>query len=195
MYKLLITLFIALSIYATAKENTYVFEAKGEFAKELKSLVEKYSKEGKVDVKVYEGNLKPEKESKTLTQSIISNMQGNTAESLKYADVEKGEILYKKLCMGCHGSKADENKYAGIRKLSDINSLEIVEVLNDYKNEDDFGGSMKVIMKPQADNLTEEEIQSVAVYIYSLNHDTKLPISENSTQVAEEKEVPSSYLQ
>ena len=31
-----------------ATEETYVFEAKGEFAKELKALVEKYSKEGKI---------------------------------------------------------------------------------------------------------------------------------------------------
>ena len=35
-------------------EPSYIFEAKGEFAKELKSLVEKYSKDENISINVYE---------------------------------------------------------------------------------------------------------------------------------------------
>ena len=53
-------LFIAIALFAT--DDTYVFEAKGEFAKELKALVEKYSKEGKIEAKVYQKSDMPKEE-------------------------------------------------------------------------------------------------------------------------------------
>ncbi len=195
MYKILVTLLFIFSTFTIAKDDTYVFEAKGEFAKEMKALVEKYSKEGKIEAKVYKKeNIRPE-ESKTKT--ILSLFTNDTAEELKYADVHKGEKLYQNNCASCHGANADEVKYGGVRKLSVLKPLEIVNLLEGYKEnyEGNFGGTNRFIMKPNADDLTGEEMQSIAVYIYSLNHDTKLPMSENSTQVDEEKEVPSSYLQ
>ena len=44
MHFSLLACFFAFSLNA-ADESSYIFEAKGEFAKELKSLVEKYSKD------------------------------------------------------------------------------------------------------------------------------------------------------
>jgi cytochrome c553 len=188
-------LFIAIALFAT--DDTYVFEAKGEFAKELKALVEKYSKEGKIEAKVYQKSDMPkEEESKTATQSILSIFTDNTAEELKYADIAKGERIYKKTCIKCHGANAEKRAYNTSRPLNSLTPMKIVEQIEKYQLEDNYGGSMRFIMKPYADNLSSTEYQSVAVYIYSLNHDSKLPTtSEESTQTKESDEKPSSYLQ
>ena len=47
--------FFAFNLNAADKagDDTYVFEAKGEFAKELKSLIEKHSKDENVTVNIY----------------------------------------------------------------------------------------------------------------------------------------------
>ena len=189
MYKILASLLFVFITFSFAQEDTYVFEAKGAFAKELKSLVEKYSKEGKIEAKVYQKEDIEKRESKTVTKTILSAFTDNTADELKYADVALGEKIYQKDCASCHGIKANDSKYASARKLSTLKPLKIVELLEGYRLnfEGDFGGSNRFIMKPQADNLITEEMQSLAVYIYSLNHDTKLPTSVNSTQVEEEK--------
>ena len=39
--------------FCNSNDETYIFEAKGEFAKELKALVEKHSKDEGVEVNVY----------------------------------------------------------------------------------------------------------------------------------------------
>lgn len=198
MYKILASLILVFTTFSIAADDTYVFEAKGEFAKEMKALVDKYSKEGKIEAKVYKKSDLQGTESERKTQGILSVFTDNTAEELKYADVSRGERIYKQSCYSCHGVNADESNYNSARKLSTLKPLQIVTILKNYREdyEGDFGGVNKFIMKPQADNLTSEDMQSIAVYIYSLNHDTKLPTSVNSTQVVEEeKEAPSSYLQ
>ena len=43
----------ALNAADNASDDTYVFEAKGEFAKELKSLIEKHSKDENITVNIY----------------------------------------------------------------------------------------------------------------------------------------------
>jgi cytochrome c553 len=197
MYKILASLLFVFMTLSFAAEDTYVFEAKGAFAEELKSLVEKYSKEGKIEAKVYKKEDIDRRETKTVTQGILGIFSDDTAEELKYADVDQGKNIYQKNCASCHGTNANESNYASARKLSSLKPLEIVELLEGYKANYDgnFGGSNRFIMKPQADNLLSEEMQSIAVYIYSLNHDSKLPTSVESTQVEENDEKPSSYLQ
>ena len=197
MYKILTSLLFIFITFSIAADDTYVFEAKGEFAKELKSLVEKYSKEGKIEAKVYKKEDIDKSESKTITRTVLSAFSDDTAEQLKNADISKGKMIYNKTCARCHGKNADENKYAGIRKLSTLKPLLIVELLETYKEayDNSFGGSLRFLMKPQADHLTTDEMQSIAVYIYSLNHNTKLPISEDSTHIDNNNEIPTSYLQ
>lgn len=197
MTKILTLLLFIVITFSIAAEDTYVFEAKGEFAKEMKALVEKYSKEGKIEAKVYKKEDMKKKETKTVTQGVLGLFTDNTAEALKYADVERGEKIYQNTCASCHGVKANESKYATARKLSTLTPLKIVELLEGYKLNYDgnFGRGNSIIMKPQADNLTSEDMQSIAAYIYSLNHDNKSSISEDSTQIEENDEKPSSYLQ
>lgn len=107
---LAIVLLLSLSAFAQEQEKSYVFEAKGKFAEELKALVEKYSKDGKVDVTVYENKEAIQSESQTITQSILSTFTSDDAEDLKYADIAKGEMLYQKSCASCHGEKAETKK-------------------------------------------------------------------------------------
>ena len=137
--------------------------------------------------------LRKEQEQKLFCQLFTDD----TAEELKYADVSKGEELYQKECASCHGIKADDNTYANARKLSTLKPLEIVELLEGYRENYDgkFGGSLRAIMQPQVGSMLSEDMQSIAVYIYSLNHDAKLPTSEDSTHVDNNNEIPTSYLQ
>jgi len=187
-----IVLFLFFIALLNAAEDSYVFEAKGEFAKELKALVEKYKKDGKVEVTVYKKS--DTKEKKTITQNILSKFTSTDAENLSQADITIGKKIYQTRCASCHGINANENKYANSRKLSTLKAIEIADLLKAYRDRG-YGGSTKFIMKPQADMLLGSEMQSVAVYIYSLNHNTKTPTSIDSTRVEEEKEAPSSYLQ
>ena len=200
MFRVLCSFFILFLLVLQAEEKSYVFEAKGKFAEELKSLVEKYSKEGKVDVKVYESKDALQKQSKTSTQTILSLFSSNDAEELKYADVEEGKLIYNKQCAECHGINADENRYSTARKLSTLKPLEIVTQLKGYKENytGQFGGSLRTIMKPHADKLVSEEMQSVAVYIYSIKNGKDMatpPLSSSNNQEENSNEVKSSYLQ
>ena len=195
MIKILASLLFVFITFTIAADDSYVFEAKGEFAKELKALVEKYKKEGKVKVTVYKKSDLKERKTKTITKTILSAFTQDDAEELKYADVEVGQKIYQSKCISCHGKNADVNSYANPRKLSTLKPIEIARLLKNYRDIENFGGSTRFIMKPQADNLVSDEMQSIAVYIYSLNHDTKMSTSENSTQIEENSEAPTSYLQ
>jgi cytochrome c553 len=78
--------------------------------------------------------------------------------------------------------------------------MQILNLLEGYRANDDgsFGGSLRAVMRPHAANLTGEEMQSLAVYIYSIKHSgEKLPVSEinNSANDENTNEAKSSYLQ
>jgi cytochrome c553 len=195
MYKIVISLLFVFITLSSATDDSYVFEAKGAFAKELKALVEKYKKEGKVEVTVYKKSDLKETKTKTITKTILSAFTQDDAEALKYADIEVGERIYQSKCASCHGKNANDNSYANPRKLSTLKPIEIARLLKNYRDMVNFGGSTRFIMKPQADGLVSDEMQSIAVYIYSLNHDTKTTTSADSTQVEENNEAPTSYLQ
>ena len=70
MIKILASLLFVFSTFCVAADDTYVFEAKGAFAKELKTLVEKYSKEGKIEARVYKKDDISKK--RTRTKTILS---------------------------------------------------------------------------------------------------------------------------
>jgi cytochrome c553 len=200
MFKKIVPLLFLLTLCLSAEEKSYVFEAKGKFAEELKSLVEKYSKDGKVDVTVYEGEKRRKPQS--ATQSILSMFTNNDAEELKYADVDRGRVLYQNDCAQCHGQKADHNTYVVPHKLADLKPMQILSLLEGYRANDNgnFGGTLRRVMIPHAASLTGEEMQSLAVYIYSIKHGKgNLPAQEitntSSNDEVESDEAKSSYLQ
>ena len=79
-----------------ADEPSYIFEAKGEFAKELKSLVEKYSKDENISINVYEKAPETDGGGKFLNIGV---------DTKRRYSVEKGRELYAKKDYGRYGTK------------------------------------------------------------------------------------------
>ncbi len=173
MFKILLSLLFTIVTFTYAAEDSYVFEAKGAFAKELKALVEKYSKEGKIDAKVYKKD-----------DGIISTILGGSASN------QDGKVLYTKKCASCHGQKGEVGAGAGSRLLTDMTADEIEDSVNQYKRDNHFGGSMKALMQNVSVPLRGVDIKAISSYIKG----TYKSNSKNSTKTNDD-EVKSSYLQ
>ncbi len=171
MIKIIATLLLSFVILVGADES-YVFEAKGEFAKELKALVEKYSKEGKIEAKVY-------KKSDGIINSILN----------KYDENLDGKELFTKKCSNCHGKKGEEEAGAGSRIIKNLSKDDFLIALRSYQLDDQYGGSMKMLMQSATEGLRENEAE--AIYSYLKGEKTL----QNSTNVEKNQEESSSYLQ
>lgn len=175
MYKFLCSLCLLFITISFAAEDTYVFEAKGKFAKEMKALVEKYSKAGKIDVKVY-------KKDSSVMDSLFSKSTTNL----------DGQKIYESKCSSCHGLKGEKKPSADAKKLNTMTREEIETSIRKYKNDDHFGGFNKSQMQRVVINLTNKEINPIINYLLHKNSSAKM---ENSTQIEQKKEPTSSYLQ
>ncbi len=179
MFKFLTSLLIIISISVTvfAKDDTYVFEAKGAFAKELKALIDKYSKEGKIEAKVY----KKSPRDKSIIGSILGGGDGYT---------KSGKELYMKNCASCHGEKGEKFAGAGSRPLINMSEEDIVTALENYKRDEHFGGPMKMLMYDIAVPLRGVEIEEIAAYIKGKSS----PSQSVESDEEESEEETSSYL-
>ena len=177
MYKILILSFFIYTTFANATDETYVFEAKGEFAKELKALVEKYSKEGKIDAKVY---IK-----KTDNNSIVDSIFSNNKTLIN------GEKLYKKKCASCHGVKGVRAPGYGARAMNTMTKDEIDMAIQNYKSDMQYGGSGKFLMQGVAVALRKVELDAIVAYVM----DETGVVKNNSTEQIKNSKPPASYLQ
>lgn len=93
--------------------------------------------------------------------STIGSAQSNdaTAESM---DVSAGEKLYQKNCRNCHGPTA--KGMASFPKLAGKSAEYISERLLQYRAGEMLGPNTP-LMRPQAVNLSDEDIANVANYI------------------------------
>ena len=163
-----ILLATALIVSLMNAEEEYVFKAKGEFAQELKQLMEKYAAEGKVEIQeVKQGRSGIRDTSIGIIDSLLGN---NVTEG----DIAYGKEIYDKTCFQCHGAKADKSSYANARVLNTLPLETLVEQLENYADDPDYGGSTKIIMHQHANGMITEQIASVAAYIYSLNPNSTL---------------------
>jgi cytochrome c553 len=161
-------------------EEEYVFKAKGEFAKELKQLMEKYAAEGKVEIQEAKETKNGLRDSKTgIIDAFLSN-----EESL--GDIAYGKDIYNKTCFQCHGEKANQSSYASARPLNTLTKQELVEQLENYSRDADYGGNTRMIMHQYANGLLTEEIVSVSAYIYSLNPNSALTPSSGPSGSSDE---------
>ena len=148
--------FFAFSLNAADKANddTYVFEAKGEFAKELKSLIEKHSKDENVTVNIYKNT--PVAGSKTHSGKVNRNIN-----FLK----ERGGAIFAEKCASCHGENGQKKAYGVSRKLKDLDAKEISIAMSQYTTDLSYGGKMKNIMQPIAAKTGATELGYIIAYL------------------------------
>ncbi|WP_249321612.1 MULTISPECIES: c-type cytochrome [unclassified Campylobacter] len=139
-----------------ADEPSYIFEAKGEFAKELKALVEKYSKDENISINVYEKSKEQDRSGRFLNIGIDSNK--------KYS-LEKGKELYTKNCARCHGENGEKRASYGSEKLTKLSADDIEVAFSGYLNDPSYGGSTRDIMKSIAATTTYNELGDIIVFL------------------------------
>lgn len=137
-----------------ANDDTYVFEAKGEFAKELKSLIEKHSKDENITVNIYKSA--PAAGGKTHSGKVNRNIN-----SLK----EKGGEIFAEKCASCHGENGQKKAYRVSRKLKDLDAKEISIAISQYTTDLSYGGKMKNIMQPIAAKTGATELGYIIAYL------------------------------
>ncbi len=174
------------SVLVAGDDDTYVFEAKGKFAKELKALVEKYSKDGKVDIKVLK--IDRNKKNRSIFDTLL-NTRNN-----RY-DLQYGKEQYIKKCSNCHGLDAATNSYANSRKLVELDKEELKDQIENYKNEFSYGGSTGVVMKSAVEDISSDDIVAISNYIYSIKHNKDVAKQKNlNLDISSTPEETSSYL-
>lgn len=134
-----------------ADDDSYVIEAKGEFAKELKELVEKHSKDGNVSINVYQKNEPSEFEKKGY------HKVGGMANA--------GKEVYMKKCASCHGANGEKKAYGVSERLKDMKGEEIVVNLHSYITDSEHGGKFKMVMRSQSMNISDNEMDLIVAYI------------------------------
>jgi cytochrome c553 len=191
MFKLLVSFLFITLVFLNASEEEYTFKAKGEFAKELKSLMEKYAKEGKIEIQKIDQSQISNRNSVGIVEAFLN------AEQIT-GDVAFGKQIYDKNCFACHGEKAEKSSYNNARILSTLNKETLVEKLENYSKDATYGGSTKLIMHQAVVGMSTDEIVSVSAYIYSIKNGKDMatsPLSSSNNQEENSNEVKSSYLQ
>lgn len=141
-----ILLSLALLSAVVANDDTYVIEAKGDFGRELKELVEKHAND---DVNVYQ---------KT------SNGLKNT-KTLSYAK-EQGKKLYNTNCIDCHGEMGTKRSYATAKKLSQMTPDDIYYSFRAYVSDPSYGSSTgRISMTPVASRISDTELGYIIAYL------------------------------
>ena len=132
-----------------ANDDTYVFEAKGEFARELKELVQKHSKDGNVSVNVYQ--------KAPASDEVGYRKVGGMANA--------GREIFMKKCAKCHGENGEKKAYGTSQRLKDMSGEEMVVNLRAYTNDGEHGGRFKMIMQAEALKVTDKEMMAIIAYI------------------------------
>ncbi|MDR3346641.1 MAG: c-type cytochrome [Campylobacteraceae bacterium] len=82
------------------------------------------------------------------------------------------EAIFKR-CVVCHGKSAEKVPPGGVIVSATLSADEIKKSLKLYKSDKEHGGKMKVSMQTQVKNLSDEDIDAVADYIFKNFHIAK----------------------
>lgn len=82
-------------------------------------------------------------------------------------NIIKGEELYKK-CITCHGSIGEKSALNKSQKINEWSKEKIVESLIGYQK-DTYGGTMKMVMKGQIKDYSEQDIKNIRDYLENKN--------------------------
>ncbi|MDR2081793.1 MAG: c-type cytochrome [Campylobacteraceae bacterium] len=197
MRKLLLFVILCCTCALFAEEEITI-KATGEFAKELKELMEKYQTNdvnGSIEI-ISENaaaltdetadaeNEMLENSGEIVVMDVNENIYNEGAKkeekkdfSLMGAlfgkkeingDIVHGEKLYKQNCIKCHGERAEKSSYLSARDLITLSKEEISDQLKNYKRDSGYGGGSGLIMRVQAVMLNDAQIDDIASYIESL---------------------------
>jgi len=154
------SLFALILTALLAQDDTYVFEAKGELAQELKEVVNKHAKDGNSDIKVYKAPQERVKDSRFLATGLNKNINYNA---------QKGEEIYNAKCLRCHGEKGTKLTNAGVRRLSQMTGQEIFTSFNAYFSDDSHGQSARIAMQPIAASTSSTDLGYIIAYLKGEN--------------------------
>lgn len=148
----------ACSLLFSADNDKYVIEAKGEFGKELKNLVEKYAKDENVSINVYQKD--DSNDGRLLNIGVNKNQNFN---------IKAGEIAYNKNCLHCHGEKGEKRAMGASQKLSEMSAEDIEANFSEYGSDPEFGGKLKYIMQPYAKKISYRDLGNIIAYLKGEN--------------------------
>jgi len=83
------------------------------------------------------------------------------------AKSKRGEEVYKKHCISCHGLNGEEESYNTSRKINEMSEEEIKIAFRDYDNNEKDNG-MAIIMKPYVGLVFGDDLDAVSKYIQTL---------------------------
>lgn len=155
--KIVSLLFVSSVVFA---EDTYVIEAKGEFGKELESLIQKYAKDQNLSINTYKRSQAP------INQNDIINVGVN--KNYTY-DIKNGKELYMANCFSCHGEKGTKKAMGTSKRLSQMEAGEIELSFRAYQIDSDHGGNYRNLMKPVAFKTTNSELGAIIAYLKGEN--------------------------
>jgi cytochrome c553 len=78
-----------------------------------------------------------------------------------------GAAIYDGACKTCHGAKAEKVALGKSKVLATLSEAEIISNMKGYKA-GTFGGAMKSIMVPQAQKLSDADIEAVAKHVQTI---------------------------
>lgn len=151
----LFTLTCAFTALAFATEVYYI-KASGEFGKELANMAKEYAKDKNQIVDVYVDD-DPRVYKDTRVFKLGVNRNANYSQSL-------GKELYEKECASCHGIDANKRP-SGAKELSKLSAKEIEDSVIAYRNDTEFGGSMRHVMRNVATRISNSNLGAIVFYL------------------------------
>lgn len=145
--------FLGLSFGAS---QVYFIKASGELGKEIADMAQAYAKEKNANIEVFvDEDPRRYKDSRILKIGV--NHRGSYSVSL-------GKELYEKNCASCHGQNA-EKRPAGSKALAKMSAKDIEDSIIAYRNDPEFGGSMKTVMFNKANQISNADLGAIIAFL------------------------------
>lgn len=181
-----ISLVSFLSAADTTDDSSYVIEAKGDFGRELKALVEKYAADENVSINVYKKAPQDEDNGGFINIGVDKNRQYNAS---------RGEALYNQHCLQCHGEKGSKRAMGVSERLNKMSGEDIAASMSAYNSDPDFGGQLKYVMAPMAKNVSFKQVGDIIAYLKGDNAFVIEDTTDDNSDISTKPTKQGSYLE